>query len=254
MVNLLKVERLSKSFKGLQVLKNVSLEVESEERHVIIGPNGAGKTTLFNCITGVLPIDDGVVMLNGRKISGLPSDTRVANGMARTFQKNNLFGNLTVEENLHLAINACKPYRNNIIKPFRMYTDLLQETQELLERWNLWERRHRLVNELSYGEQRLLEIVLALASKPKILLLDEPTSGMSPAETLQTTQLIQSLPRSVSLLVIEHDMEVVFSIADRITVLHHGELFMTGSPNEIRGDERVKEIYFGGGAMAHAQT
>jgi branched-chain amino acid transport system ATP-binding protein len=252
-MSLLKVEGLSKSFKGLQVLKNVSLDVQSEERHVIIGPNGAGKTTLFNCITGVLTPDQGNVEIKGRPVTHLPTNTRVPHGMARTFQKNNLFGPLTVEENVHLALTARKPYRYKWFKPLSSYEDMLAEAKRLLEEWGLWERRKRIVDELSYGEQRLLEILLALASKPEILLLDEPTSGMSPAETVQTTKLIQNLPRSISLLVIEHDMEVVFSIADRITVLHHGEVFLSGKPDEIKGDERVKEIYFGGGALAHVE-
>ncbi|GAB7054604.1 MULTISPECIES: ABC transporter ATP-binding protein [unclassified Paenibacillus] len=253
-MSLLKVERLYKSFKGLQVLKDVSLEVQAGERHVLIGPNGAGKTTLFNCITGTLPIDEGSVEVNGRQISGLPAFTAVRVGMSRTFQKNNLFGSLTVEENLHLAIIACKPYRFNFFKPYYQYNELLTEAEELLKQWNLWERRGHIVNELSYGEQRLLEVLLALACKPQILLLDEPTSGMSPAETVQTTKLIQSMPRSITLLVIEHDMEVVFSIADRITVLHHGEVFLSGAPEEIRGDERVRDIYFGGGKLQHAEA
>lgn len=251
-MSLLKVEHLSKSFKALQVLKDVSLEVREGERHVVIGPNGAGKTTLFNCITGTLPINEGTVTVNGNRISGLPAYTAVGVGMSRTFQKNNLFGSLTVEENLHLAINACKPYRFNFMNTINKFNDLVEETEQLLKEWNLWERRDRVVNELSYGEQRLLEVLLALASKPKILLLDEPTSGMSPAETIQTTKIIQSMPRSITLLVIEHDMDVVFSIADRITVLHHGEVFLSGAPEEIKGDERVKEIYFGGGTLKHA--
>jgi branched-chain amino acid transport system ATP-binding protein len=139
-------------------------------------------------------------------------------------------------------------------KAMTSYDDLLRESQELLTAWKLWDRRKTVVNELSYGEQRLIEIILALASNPRILLLDEPTSGMSPAETAQTTKLIQNLPRTMSLLVIEHDMEVVFAIADRITVLHHGEVLLTGSPDEIRGNELVKEIYFGGGSLAYAEA
>lgn len=251
-MTLLKVENLSKSFKSLQVLKDISLELNHNERHVIIGPNGAGKTTLFHCISGVIPITEGKVLIEGQDVSHMPSYTRVASGMGRTFQKNNLFGKLTIEQNLHLAIAANKPFRNRMFKSLINYNGLVEETEQLLIQWNLWDRRNVVVDFLSYGEQRLLEIMLALASKPKILLLDEPTSGMSPAETTKTTKLIQSLPRSISLLVIEHDMEVVFSIADRITVLHHGQVFLSGSPVEIRGDERVKEIYFGGGALEYA--
>ena len=253
-MSMLQVKNLSKSFKGLQVLRDINIEVEASERHVIIGPNGAGKTTLFNCITGNLPLDSGTVTIEGRPVSHKPNHTRVHDGLARTFQKNNLFNQLTVEENVDLAIMACKPYRFRLFKPMSRYADMREEAERLLTEWGLWDRRHRKVDELSYGEQRLLEIMLALASKPKILLLDEPTSGMSPAETIKTTKLIQSFPRSITLLVIEHDMEVVFSIADRITVLHHGEVFMSGKPEDIRGDERVKEIYFGGGMKRHAEA
>jgi branched-chain amino acid transport system ATP-binding protein len=251
-MTLLKVERLSKSFKALQVLKNIHIDVNENERHVIIGPNGAGKTTLFHCISGVIPMDEGQVVINNTDVTTSPGFTRVASGMARTFQKNNLFQKLSIAENLHLAISSGKPYKWRLFKPLVKYEDLNEETEQLLKEWNLWDRRNRIVNELSYGEQRLLEIMLAIASKPKILMLDEPTSGMSPAETGLTTKLIQQLPRSISLLVIEHDMEVVFALADRITVLHHGEVFLTGKPEEIRGDERVREIYFGGGAAKHA--
>lgn len=249
---MLRVEGIRKSFKGLPVLQGVSLEVRPEQRHVVIGPNGAGKTTVLNCVTGLIPIDSGSVTVGDREVSRTPAHDRVALGIARTFQKTNLFDKLSVEENLHLAINSRKPYRFSPWKALSRYDDLGRETEELLELWDLHDVRGRRVDSLGYGEQRLLEIVMALATGPRILLLDEPTSGMSPAETARVTELIQEMPRSVALLVIEHDMDVVFSVADYITVLHHGEVFMSGSPEEIRGDEAVKEIYFGGSAGPHA--
>ncbi|BDG46938.1 MULTISPECIES: ABC transporter ATP-binding protein [Parageobacillus] len=251
-MSLLKVENISKSFKTLQVLRNVSLEVNPGERHVIIGPNGAGKTTLFNCITNLLPIDSGAIYLDGKDISKLPAHHLVHLGMSRTFQKNNLFGDLTVEENLHLALVAKKSYRYNVFSPLANRSDIKEETNRILDEWEISSRRHIKAKNLSYGEQRLLEVLLAMASNPKILLLDEPTSGMSPAETAQTSEMIQKLPRSIALVVIEHDMEVVFAIADRITVLHHGEVILSGSPEEVRNNEMVKAIYFGGGAKQHA--
>lgn len=251
-MTLLKVDNISKSFNTLQVLQNVTLDVQPGERHVIIGPNGAGKTTLFNCITGQLPLNSGAVYLGDVEISKLPPNELVHLGMARTFQKNNLFGDLTVKENLHLALTALKPYRYQLFKPLSSYADLKKETDELIEQWQISDRQNVKVDNLSYGEQRLLEVLLALASKPKILLLDEPTSGMSPAETAQTSEMIQQLPRSVALLVIEHDMDVVFAIADRITVIHHGEVILSGTPEEVRNDDTVRQIYFGGGAKAHA--
>jgi branched-chain amino acid transport system ATP-binding protein len=249
---LLRVEKICKSFKTLQVLNNVSLDAQPGERHVIIGPNGAGKTSLFNAITNQFPIDSGKIYLEDREINKLSSHHLVHLGMSRTFQKNNLFGDLTTEENIHLALVAKKRYRFNVFSPLVKRSDIRQETEEILQQWNLSDRRQMKVKNLSYGEQRLLEVLLALASKPKILLLDEPTSGMSPAETQQTSEMIQKLPRSISLLVIEHDMEVVFAIADRITVLHHGEVILSGPPEKVRNNEMVKEIYFGGGAKLHA--
>lgn len=251
-MSLLTIEGVDKAFSGLSVLKEIDLEVQPGQRHVIIGPNGAGKTTLFNCTNGLLPVDTGSITINDRDVTEMPAHSRVSMGMACTFQKTNLFNELTVEENLHLAITTRKPYRFQLWKPLSWYEDLHQDARQLLEEWDLWDRRKRMVDELSYGEQRILEIVLALASDPKILLLDEPTSGMSPAETARTTSLIQEMPRSVALLIIEHDMNVVFSVADHITVLHHGEIFLSGPPEQVRGDERVREIYFGGGAKPSA--
>lgn len=247
-MSLLQVQGIYKSYGSLPVLQNISLEVQPQERHVIIGPNGAGKTTLFNAITGVIPIDAGSIVMEGKNIGQSPAHARVASGMARTFQKNNLFENLTLEENLELSVLSNKAYRYQILRSAKKYTEIYEGTKQLLDDWDLWNRRKRLVKELSYGEQRLLELLLALALKPRLLMLDEPTSGMSPAETRRTIELIQSLPKSIALLVVEHDMEVVFSIADRITVLHHGEVFLSGKPEEIRGHEKVTEIYFGGGA------
>lgn len=251
-MSLLRVTGLSKGLGRLEILKDIHLEVEPGERHAIIGPNGAGKTTLFNCLTGVVRADAGTVMLDGRDITRLPPHHRARLGLSRTFQRNNLFLELTVERNVELAILSGKAYRWNVVRALSDYPELAREAREWLERWGLVEYRSRLVTELSYGEQRRLEILLAMAQQPRILLLDEPTSGMSPAETQETVQIIQGLPRSMALLVVEHDMDVVFSIADRITVLHHGRVVARGSCDEIRNDPRVAEIYFGGGALRRA--
>lgn len=251
-MSLLKVENISKSFKTLPVLKNVSLEVRPGERHVIIGPNGAGKTTLFNAITNQFPIDSGSIYLEGKEISKLRAHQLLHLGMSRTFQVNNLFGELTLEDNVHLALAAKKSYKFDVFLPLVHRFDIQAETDEILKQWDISSRRHIKVNNLSYGEQRLLEVLLALASKPKIILLDEPTSGMSPAETVQTAEMIKKMPRSIALVVIEHDMDVVFAIADRITVLHHGEVILSGLAEEIKNNTLVKEIYFGGGAKQHA--
>ncbi|WP_394233945.1 ABC transporter ATP-binding protein [Niallia oryzisoli] len=247
-MSLLKVEALNKSYGSLHILRDVSFEVQPGERHVFIGPNGAGKTTLFNSITGALPISSGTIKIEEETISDLPEHKRVSHGMSRTFQKNNLFEEMTIEENLQMALLYGKSYRFQFLKPLFRYREIDREVNKLLEEWDIEDRRHVLVKNLSYGEQRLLEMLLAFASKPRLLLLDEPTSGMSPAETKQTIQVIQGLPKTMTLLIVEHDMEVVFSIADRITVLHHGEVYLSGKPEEIRGHEKVREIYFGGGA------
>lgn len=251
-MSILRIKEICKSFKSLQVINRVSLEVEAGERHVIIGPNGAGKTTLFNCITGFLPIDEGAVYLEDKEISRMPSHKLIHLGLARTFQKNNLFGGLTVEQNIRLALTSRKKFRYQLFRPMSGYADLKEETEALLDQWGYAERRSVKVENLSYGEQRMLEVILAMALNPKVLLLDEPTSGMSVVETAQITEMIKRLPRTVSLLVIEHDMDVVFSIADRITVIHHGEVILSGSPEQVRNDEQVRKIYFGGGARAHA--
>ncbi|WP_428912570.1 ABC transporter ATP-binding protein [Niallia sp. Krafla_26] len=248
----MKVEKLNKSFKAIHVLRDASIELQPGERHVIIGPNGAGKTTFIHCLYGTLKFESGDVFLEGRSIKDIPSHERVRLRMARTFQKNNLFNELTVAENIKLALLSEKPYKMKLFKPLSSYKDIEQECIELLEQWDLRQRKDILVKNLSYGEQRILEIMLALCAKPKILLLDEPTSGMSPSETVRTTELIKQIPRDVTLLMIEHDMEVVFSTADKITVLHHGETIMSGTPEEISGNELLQEIYFGGGAKEHA--
>lgn len=251
-MTLLTISNLYKSYRDLEILKDINLQVKEGERHVIIGPNGAGKTTLFNCITGHSTIDQGEITFDHKKIYHMPHYRLNHLGISRTFQHNNLFDHLTVEENIELAMMSKKTYSYQLFKPLKKYEDLKKEKKKLLSEWDIYDRKDKMVKELSYGEQRILEIMLSMASKPRLLLLDEPTSGMSPSETKSTAELIKGLPRSVTLLIIEHDMEVVFSIADKITVLHHGKLIVSGSPDEIREDEYVREIYFGGGALTGA--
>ncbi|MFC5587784.1 ABC transporter ATP-binding protein [Sporosarcina soli] len=251
-MSLLKIKGLNKSFKANHVLRGASLDLSAGDRHVIIGPNGAGKTTFVNCIYGTIPLDTGEVILEDQPIHTMPSYKRVGLGIGRTFQKNNLFENLTVANNVYLALLSTKKYSMKAFKPLMLYEDVLEECDAFLEEWKLADRKDKKVNELSYGEQRVMEIILSLCSKPKILLLDEPTSGMSPSETSKTIELIKKIPRSVSILMIEHDMDVVFSTANKITVLHHGETIMSDEPEKIRGDKMIQEIYFGGGARAHA--
>ncbi len=240
------IERLSKNFGGLQALHDLSLEIQPGERRAILGPNGAGKTTLFNLIGGQLSPSSGRIFLFGREVTKLPPFRRAALGLARTFQITTLFPNLTVMENMLLAVQALDSVRFVLYRTLTSYPHILSKARSLLEQWYLWDRRHALVRQLSYGEQRQLEILLALAHTPRVLLLDEPTAGLSAAETLQVVSMIQHLDPSITVLLIEHDMDVAFQVAQHITVLHHGRLLADGSPETIRKDPTVAEIYLGG--------
>ncbi|MFQ5615637.1 MAG: ABC transporter ATP-binding protein [Anaerolineales bacterium] len=241
----LKAKNLTKHFGGLAALAGVSLEVAAGERRAIIGPNGAGKTTFFNLITGELPPTEGSITLNGRDITALPVHTRANLGLGHTFQRNNLFLGLTVFENVRLAVQHRHGVARNPFKKANSFTGVNRETDALLEQVGLVDQRDRVVSVLAYGQQRALEVALALATKPQVLLLDEPTAGMSPAETVEMAEFIASLPRSLTMLIVEHDMDVVFSLADRVTVLHYGQVISEGTPTEVRANPRVQEIYLG---------
>ena len=244
-MSVLRTDHLCRSFGSLVVTNDVSLTVEAGERHVVIGPNGAGKTSLVNQIGGQLEPSAGRIFVKGIDITGW-SPSRVSRlGVARTFQRNNLFQNLSVIENLRLAVQARRGKPLDFFTPVRRLEDLLTRALDLMRRVHLGEDGGRLARNLSYGEQRQLEIGIALAGEPDLLLLDEPTSGMSPAETGRMIELIASLPRSLAILMIEHDMQVVFSLADRITVLYYGEVLATGTPAEIQANRRVREVYLG---------
>jgi branched-chain amino acid transport system ATP-binding protein len=245
-MNILRIEHLMKSFGSFTVTDDVNLTVAPGERHVIIGPNGAGKTTLINQIGGQLQPSSGHILLREREITGFSPDRISRMGVARTFQRNNLFQNLSVIENIRLALEVRRGSPLNFVTPAgRTLTD---RARLLMADVHLDGDGTRLARNLSYGEQRQLEIAIALASEPELLLLDEPTSGMSPTETVQMIELIENLPRALSILMIEHDMNVVFSVGDRITVLYYGKVLATGTPAEIRANGRVREVYLG---MAH---
>lgn len=229
-MKVLAVNGLTKSFGGLTVLQNVAFSLEPGERRAVIGPNGAGKTTLFNIISGTLSPDAGEVLLFGKNVTRLSTHHRSRLGLARTFQKNNLFFNLSLLDNINLALLVNK----NSSSP-----------ENFLKKWALWDKRHTRVGELSYGEQRQVELLLALAQSPKLLLLDEPTAGVSPVETEVVSSMIKALPRDITVLIIEHDMDVVFNLADRITVLHLGRILCEGDTAGVKSDARVKEVYLG---------
>lgn len=241
----LEVKELSKRFGGLQALVGVSLAVESGERHAIIGPNGAGKTTFFNVITGELSPSQGKVFLDGRDVTGLPVYKRANMGLGHTFQRNNLFMGLTVLENVRLAVQHRERINHHWFKSIGSFEGIAEAADAILDRVGLLPYRDTKVDEMAYGQQRALEIALALAIEPKILLFDEPTAGMSPAETAEIAELIQTLPRSLTIMIVEHDMDVIFTLADQVTVLHYGQIISSGRPEEVRADARVQEVYLG---------
>jgi branched-chain amino acid transport system ATP-binding protein len=240
-----RVDRLRRDFGALAAVNGVSVTVAPGERRAIIGPNGAGKTTLFNLISGELPPTSGQVYLNGQDVTRWPVHDRVRRGLSRTYQRNNLFQSLTVFENIRLAVQRYLGIGHALWKPANRFGAANERTNSLLAQMGLSERADALAKNLSYGEQRQLEIAIALATEPNVLLLDEPTAGMSPAETSAIARLLQELPRSLTLLVIEHDMDVVFRLAERVTVLHYGEVLVDGSADKVRVDERVLRVYLG---------
>jgi branched-chain amino acid transport system ATP-binding protein len=241
----LQLVRLGKSFGGLQALRGIDLQLQPGERHAIIGPNGAGKTTLFNVITGLLRASTGRVLLFGRDVTGWPSERRTALGMARTFQITSLFPKLTVLDNVLLAANGLRPTKFVAWRFLSSYREVYDRAHALLHAVGFLDRKDVEVRRLSRGEQRQLEIVLGLASDPRILLLDEPAAGLSTGESQEMARFLGRLDRNLAILLIEHDMEVVFDVADRITVMHFGEVLETGGADDIRRSERVREIYLG---------
>ncbi len=243
----LHIENLSKSFGGLHILEGLSLSVSPGERRAIIGPNGAGKTTLFNVITGDLPATKGSISLFGQEVVHLPNHQRARRGMARSYQKNNLFMNLSVLDNLILVLQRKHNHAWNWFstRSSKAFPHLYEEAGSFLATWNLADKSHVHVSELSYGEQREIEILLGVAAGPKLILLDEPTAGMSVAETQNMLKLLETIPADMTMLIIEHDMELVFGLADRITVLYYGKVLAEGTPEEIRADARVREVYLG---------
>ena len=241
----LRVQGLSHRFGGLQAVNAVSFDVGVGTRAAIIGPNGAGKTTLFHLISGELLPTSGQIWAFGRDITRMSAHRRAAVGLGRTYQLTTLFPRLTVLENILLGVQALERTRYVALRPLRTFTRLYDRARELLDPLDLWAVRDAAVAQLSYGEQRQLEIALALATRPRLLLLDEPTAGLSPAETQRVLGIIRELPREITILLIEHDMAVVFGTCERIVVLHQGEVVADGAPDEVAGDRRVQEIYLG---------
>jgi len=243
----LELKGLSKSFGGLHAVQGVNLKVFPGDRKAIIGPNGAGKTTLFNVITGVLPATSGHVLLFGEDITGWPSHRRTARGMARTFQITSLFPKLTVLDNVLLAVKGLRRSKFVMWRPLSSYQDVQEKARRLLESAGYWDRRDVEVRNLSHGERRQVEVVLGLASDPKILLLDEPAAGLASGESQEMTAFLKRLDPRLAILLIEHDMDVVFDFAEHISVLHFGQVVEEGATQSIRGSGKVQEIYLGTG-------
>ena len=244
----LETVNLEKKFGGLRVTSDLSLKIEAGARHALIGPNGAGKTTVINLLTGVLTPDSGRILLEGQDIGSLPVHKRVLRGLSRTFQINQLYADLTPLETIGLAASEHLGHGSDWWRRMGTRTDVNDEIAENLSRFHLLDVMNEPTATLPYGKQRLLEIAVALATKPRVLLLDEPAAGVPESERHDILSAVASLPRDVTVLLIEHDMDLVFSFADRISVLVAGALLVEGPPDEVARDPRDKAVYLVEGA------
>lgn len=252
MAAILEIEGLWKDFDGFVATRDITFDLQEGERHAIIGPNGAGKTTFFNLITGHMRPSKGRVRFRGRDITGMAPNKVVKLGLARSFQRINIFPRMSVFENVQVALMSRDGHTTRM---FKLCFDLnVAETYELLETVGLRKEASETAGELAYGKQKQLELAIALAENPEVLLLDEPTAGMSPTETDDAIRLIDRITkeRGLTLLFTEHDMGVVFGVSDRISVLHHGEIIAMGLPDDVRNDPEVRRIYLGEAADAPA--
>ena len=247
---MLEARGLSKSFGALRVVRDVSLALAPGERRVVLGPNGAGKTTLFNLLAGELRPDAGSVRLDGADVTRLPVHARARAGLARSYQKNNLLPGLTVAENLSLAAATAQRRDGSLLGDSFAHPAVREAVAEIAERVGLAGLLDAPVDAIAYGPRRQLEVGLALATRPRVLLMDEPTSGVGPEMVAAFHRLLHSLPRALTVLIIEHDMDLAFDIADRVSVLNGGELVFEGSPDEARASALLREIYLGGWADA----
>lgn len=244
-MNVLEMKNISVNFGGIKVLYDCSFSVTTGEKRAIIGPNGAGKTTLFNIISGMIKPTAGDILLFKEDVTSMPAHLRAARGLARTFQINNLFPNLTVLENIILGIQALAPTKYVFYRRTSSFKNMISKAESQLNAWGIWKKRNQQVRNLSHGEQRQLEIILALSGDPVVVLLDEPTQGLSTAETSLVVPMINRIDPSTTILFIEHDMDVAFQMADKISVLHQGRILAEGTESEIRGNRQVAEVYLG---------
>ena len=239
---ILRTDGLTMRFGGLTAVSNVSIAVPRGEIRAIIGPNGAGKSTFFNCVTGVLRPTGGRIVLNGEDVAGLPPHRISHKGLARSYQITNILPGATVLENVRIAAQS-RRHSWSLLRHYRAFTDVLERAHAVLESVGLGDKDRELAANLSHGEQRNLEIGIALATDPKLLCLDEPTAGMSVAETHQTVELIRRIGANLTIMIVEHDMEVVMGLAHTLTVLHYGEILAEGTPEQIQANPRVQEVY-----------
>lgn len=241
---LFEVRQVSKSFGALKAVNRVTLAVEKGQVVSLIGPNGAGKTTLFNLITGVFYPEEGDIFFNNHRITGMPPYKLCHLGLSRSFQITNIFQGMTVFENIRLASQG-QVRKFYLLGSVSRLTPPIKEAERILDLLGLWEQRDELAGTLSHGDQRYLEIGIALASQPSMLLLDEPTAGMTPMETRASIELIKRLREKVTMMLIEHDIDLVFEVSDRIMVMHQGSLLAEGPPNEVKNNKAVQVAYLG---------
>ena len=244
--NALELRGVTRLFGALAALVDVSLTVRPGERRAVLGSNGAGKTTLFNCITGDFPPTSGTIRFYGEDVTSFPPYERIRRGLRRTYQISALFPGLSVEDNVTLACRGVARGRFSFVRPQR--TDsLVHAAETLIEAVHLASIKSKLVAELAYGQQRQLEIALALAGAPRFILFDEPAAGLSPAERAELIEILSSLPGHIGYIIIEHDMDVALRVVESVTMMHNGRIFKEGSPKEIEQDPEVQELYLGGG-------
>ena len=241
----LALQDVHKSFGATKIINGVSLEIRAGERHAIIGPNGAGKSTLFNLVSGRFPVSAGTILLNGTDITGLKPFEINRKGLSRSFQVTNIFHNLSVVENIRCGVLWTRGYKYSFWHRVNGLRNVRERVEEVMERIGLARRRDVLAGVLTYAEQRALEIGVTIAGGAGVILLDEPTSGMSRSESAQTVELVRQVSEGKTLVMVEHDMGVVFGLADRISVLVYGELLATGTPADIRVNAAVQEAYLG---------
>jgi branched-chain amino acid transport system ATP-binding protein len=244
--NALELRGVTRLFGALAALIDLSMTVRPGERRAVLGSNGAGKTTLFNCITGDFPPSSGTIRFFGEDVTAFPPQERIRRGLRRTYQISALFPRLSVLDNVYLACRGVSRGRYSFIQP-RRNDALVHAAENLIQAVHLTAVKEQVVSELAYGQQRQLEIALALAGAPRLILFDEPAAGLSPTERAELIEILSSLPAHIGYIIIEHDMDVALRVVERVTMMHNGRIFKEGAPEEIEADSEVQELYLGGG-------